>query len=52
MSETLTDRAEKIFCSALEIQSPDGRKDLLDRECAGDAALRSKVEELLAVNGE
>ncbi|TAL01197.1 MAG: serine/threonine protein kinase [Verrucomicrobia bacterium] len=48
MSEALTEKAERIFCSALKAGSPSGRSELLDRECGGDAALRSMVEELLA----
>ena len=51
MSEDLTERAEKIFCSALKITSPAGRNDLLDRECDGDGELRSRVEKLLAAQG-
>jgi len=47
MSEALTERAERIFCSALKVTSPAGRNELLDRECDGDAALRSMVETLL-----
>jgi serine/threonine protein kinase/tetratricopeptide (TPR) repeat protein len=48
MIEVPTDRAEEIFCSALEINSPDERKIFLDRACQGDAALRSMVDRLLA----
>lgn len=51
MNEGLTERAEKIFCSALEVTSPAGRNDLLDRECDGDGELRSRVEKLLAAQG-
>jgi eukaryotic-like serine/threonine-protein kinase len=51
MSEDLTERAEKIFCSALKITSPADRNDLLDRECDGDGELRSRVEKLLAAQG-
>src|ERR1043165_5455862 len=52
MSEELTEKAEKIFCSALKVTAAAGRNDLLDRECAGDAELRSMVENLLAAQGE
>ena len=48
MIEVPTERAEEIFCSALEINSPDERKVFLDRACQGDAALRSVVDKLLA----
>ncbi len=44
----LTEKAEDIFCSALEITPPDQRKSFLDRACSGDGALRSVVEKLLA----
>ena len=52
MTEVLTERAEDIFYSALEIKSPDERKAFLDRACQGDAALRSMVEKLLASQPE
>ena len=48
MIEVPTERAEDIFCSALEINSPDERKVFLDRACQGDVALRSMVDKLLA----
>ncbi len=48
MIEVPTDRAEEIFCSALEINSPDECKVFLDRACQGDSALRSVVDKLLA----
>ena len=52
MNEELTDKAEKIFCSALKTRTPEQRNNLLDRECSGDVALRMLVEELLAVQPE
>jgi serine/threonine protein kinase len=52
MSEALTEKAEKIFCSALKVESPGDRKDLLDRECGEDVDLRSAVEKLLASQGD
>ncbi len=48
MIKALTERAEDIYCSALEIQSPDERKAFLERACLGDAGLRSVVDKLLA----
>jgi WD40 repeat protein/serine/threonine protein kinase len=40
-----------IFNEALEMDSPADRAAYLDRTCAGDPALRARVEELLAVHG-
>ena len=40
-------REESLFCAALEIGDPGLRAAFLDRECAGDSALREAVEELL-----
>ena len=48
MIEVPTERAEDIFCSALERVSPDERKLFLDHACQGDAALRLMVDKLLA----
>src|SRR4051812_3519244 len=39
---------ETLFTDALEIADPPGRAAFLDRACAGDAALRGRVERLLA----
>lgn len=52
MTEALTEKAERIFCSALKVASPADREDLLVRECDGDTALRAMVEELLAARQE
>ncbi len=52
MNEALTEKAEKIFCAALEAESPAERDELVTRECEGDAELRSLVEQLLAAQGE
>src|SRR5271167_2626054 len=41
-------REESLFCAALEITDPGLRAAFLDRECAGDAELRSAIGELLA----
>ena len=37
-------RAEEIFCAALEIESMDERNAFVEKACAGDAALRREVE--------
>ena len=39
MIEALTQRAEEIFYSALEIPSPEQREVFVDRACGGDADL-------------
>jgi hypothetical protein len=52
MNETLTDKAEGIFYSALKTTNSEQRNSLLERECGGDVALRLLVEELLAVQPE
>ena len=49
MIELPAERAEDVYYSALEIAAPDQRRAFLDRVCEGDAALRSAVERLLAV---
>ncbi len=48
---TDTSRAEAIFFAALERTDPADRMAILDRECAGDAALRGEVERLLRASG-
>ena len=45
--DALTNLAEEIFCSALQLD-PEERRACLDRACGGDAALRSRVEGMLA----
>src|SRR5262245_7720118 len=40
-------RANELFLRAAEVEAP-ARRDLLDRECGGDGALRRQVESLLA----
>ncbi|HEX9045990.1 MAG TPA: hypothetical protein VF988_03100, partial [Verrucomicrobiae bacterium] len=52
MNDGLSDKAEEIFFSALQMESPEQRQDLVQRECQGDAALRSLVEELLAAQSD
>lgn len=41
---------EELFADALELTDPKARAELLGRACAGDAALRSRVEKLLALH--
>src|SRR5262249_14549085 len=43
----MPDRAESLFTAAVALASPAERAAFLDRECAGDAALRDRVEALL-----
>ena len=42
--------AEELFAAALELTNPADRAALLDRECAGNPALRAEVESLLAAH--
>ena len=39
---------ETLFTVALEICDPAARAEFLDRACAGDAAVRARLERLLA----
>jgi serine/threonine protein kinase len=48
MMEALTEKAEDIFFAAVEIISPDERRDFVDRACGENAALRAAVEGMLA----
>ena len=48
MSERLTE----LYADALEIADTTARAAFLDRECAGEAALRREVEELLAADAQ
>ena len=41
----------QIFEGALEYQEPEKRAAFLEKACAGDAALRARVEQLLASHG-
>jgi eukaryotic-like serine/threonine-protein kinase len=50
--ETARQRIEALFDAALELPDATGRAALLERECMGDAALRARVERLLAVHRE
>jgi hypothetical protein len=42
------ERVEELFCAALELTDPDGRRRFLDHACAGDPPLRASVEAMLA----
>ena len=42
--------AEQLFFAALELASPADRAVYLDRACGGDAALRDRVERMLAAH--
>ena len=42
----------EVFNLAIELPSPEERAAYLDRACAGDAALRQKVEALLRVHAD
>ena len=48
MAEILTEKAEEIFYSALEIRTPEQRKIFVENACQGDTGLRSIVDKLLA----
>jgi eukaryotic-like serine/threonine-protein kinase len=43
---------EELFDAARELPEPAARKAFLDRACDGDLALRVRIEELLAAEGE
>ncbi len=43
-------RAQALFLAALELSDLAARKELLERECAGDDALRQRVEALLSAS--
>ena len=45
-------RLETLFDDALEISDPAARAAFLARECAGDDALQSRVERLLAAHAQ
>ena len=45
-------REETLFFAAAEMATPEMRAAFLDRECAGDVALRQRVEALLKSAGE
>ena len=43
-------RAKSLFLAASDLADPAERAAFLDRECAGDAELRARVEALLRVS--
>jgi hypothetical protein len=43
---------EDLFFEALSRTDPAARRAFLDEGCAGDAALRARVEELLVIHAE
>src|ERR1041385_8405511 len=45
-------RIEAIFEAAIGLGHPEERSAFLDRECAGDSALRAELESLLAAHDE
>ncbi|HTL72671.1 MAG TPA: protein kinase [bacterium] len=47
MMDAATERAEEIFHHALSVQDPGERQAYVEQACAGDAAIRFKVQELL-----
>ncbi len=48
MIEALTEKAENVFYAALEIKTPDERREFLERACEENAELRAAVDEMLA----
>lgn len=47
MIDASIQRAEDVFCAALEIKNPDEREAFLENACAGDLDLRARVEAML-----
>jgi len=43
-------RAKSLFLAASDLADPAERASYLDRECSGDAELRTRVEALLRAN--
>ncbi len=43
-------RAQALFLAALELTEPEARREMLDRECGNDSALRQRVEALLGAH--
>ena len=52
MIDAKTQRAEEVFYAALEVKSSAERRTFLDCACAGDPALLSAVETMLASQSE
>jgi hypothetical protein len=49
--DVVKERAEEIFCAALELSDSAERLVFLEQTCAGDASLRATVEQMLAEQG-
>jgi hypothetical protein len=49
MSKAMTEKAEQIFASALEIEAKEDLKVFLDRASQGGERVRAEVEEMLAL---
>ena len=49
MSKAMTEKAEQIFVSALEMDAKENLKAFLDRACQGDDGVRAEVEDMLAL---
>ena len=45
----MTEKAEQIFVSALEMDAKENLKAFLDRACQGDDGVRAEVEDMLAL---
>src|SRR5262249_23035839 len=41
---------DAIFCTAIELESPEARATFLEQICAGDAELKARVEKLLGAH--
>ena len=52
MIDARTQRAEDVFCAALEVKNSDERRIFLEGACAGDLDLRSAVETMLGSQSE
>ncbi len=50
--DIFSERAEEIFCAAMEVKGAAERSAYVDQACEGDARLRQMVEELLTAQGE
>jgi hypothetical protein len=49
MSKAMSEKVEKIFVSALEMDDKENLKAFLDRACRGDDRVRAEVEDMLAL---
>ena len=49
MSIAMTEKAEQIFASALEIEAKEDLKVFLDRACQRDERVRAEVEDMLVL---